>query len=250
MGGERQTQSETLFEELCTQHGIAYTRIPVFPGCPPQPDYELVLAGGKVIAEVKQIDPNADDRRFTETLSCDHVATQRRNPDLMARRVRNAIRNSVTQIKSRLRSHPGVPAALVLFDAARNGYTDPYVVQTAMHGWEHVVFDVSLTGDAPRVMDRGFPRRNNRAVRRDKNQQLSALATLHECWNIDTRERFLELCFYHNHYAAHPILPEWWTGGGIRHATLSVKEPGKFQEWVDVTPKSRLAAVDGVDNPS
>ena len=50
-----------LFEELCRQHGVKITRLPVCSDSQ-QPDYELVLASGqKVIAEVKQIVPNEND---------------------------------------------------------------------------------------------------------------------------------------------------------------------------------------------
>ena len=66
MQTSHRTESENLFEELCRQHGVECTCIPVCADSQ-QPDYELVLASGqKVIAEIKQIDPNENDRRAIE----------------------------------------------------------------------------------------------------------------------------------------------------------------------------------------
>ncbi len=104
-----------------------------------------------------------------------------------------------------------------------------------MYGWECVVFDGTRIETPLTVIDRGFGHRNNRDVREDKNQQLSALATLHEGWGIDTHERVLSLWFYHNQFAAHPILPEWWSGNDIMHFAFGEKVPGQFQDWCSAT---------------
>lgn len=235
MSCRKQTQSEHLFEELCDQHGVGCRRLPLCEGRK-QPDYELEIGDQHVIAEVKQINANDEDKRFAEALERDGVASQCRNPDVMARRIRNHIKKIRAQIKSYNQRCPAGPAILVLFDNARNKYTDPYTIQTAMHGWEQVVFDIPRNGQTPRVVDRGFAPHNNRAVRESKNQQMSALATLHECWDIQTEERFLALCFYHNSFAAHCFDPIWWHGDHIIHMTLEEKIPGKFQDWTRVLP--------------
>jgi len=237
MANDDRTISEALFEELCKLHSIPCRRLQVRSDGP-QPDYELTLAGKRVVAEVKQIDPNEEDRQFTVALQRDDVATQCRNPDTMARRVRNQIKQSRTQLKAYLERDPQTPALLVLFDAAKNRYTDPYTILTAMHGWEQVLLSVPPVGQPITVADRGFAQRNNREVRPDKNEHLSALATLHECWDIEEpHERFLALCFYHNSYASQRIEPTWWSSDHIEHLELSEKAPGEYQNWISAITK-------------
>jgi hypothetical protein len=229
------TKSELLFEELCNKHRIPYDRLPVQQDHP-QPDYELDLNGQRVVVEVKQIEPNEEDRCYAEAQERDGKASQCRNPDMMARRIRNHIKASRVQIKSYLQRHPATPAILVLFDNAKNQYTDPYTIQTAMFGWEQVTFSVYRDGKDPSVVDRGFGPRNNEEIRPDKNQQLSALTTLHEAWDLETRERFLALRFYHNQFAETAFIPNWWYGDHIVHFALADKVPREFQNWVRLTP--------------
>ena len=88
MQTSNRTESENLFEELCLQHGVEVTRLPVCSESQ-QPDYELVLASGqKVIAEVKQINPNENDRRAIEDLECKGLAM---HGDNFARTVPNRV---------------------------------------------------------------------------------------------------------------------------------------------------------------
>jgi len=239
MASSNRTESEALFEELCEQHSVPCRRLPESPDRQ-QPDYELELAGNVVVAEVKQIDPNQEDRAFNDALHRDGMATQRRNPDLVARRVRNHIKESRAQLEAYLNCHPQTAALLVLFDAARNKYTDPYTIQTAMYGWEQVVLDVPPIGQPITVADRGFAPRNNREVRPDKNEHLSALATLHECRGIEEpHERFLAMRFYHNLLAVHRIAPIWWSADHIEHLQISEKAPGNYQNCIRATEHSK-----------
>lgn len=232
MGNKALTISEALFEELCKLHNITCRRLKVRTDGP-QPDYELTLAGTNVVAEVKQIDPNEEDQQFAMALESDGNASQCRNPDVMAKRVRNHIKQSRAQFNAYLDRHPQTPTLLVLFDAARNKYTDPYTIQTAMYGWEQVTLNVPPVGQPITIVDCGFAERNNREVRHNKNTHLGALATLHECWSVEEpHERFLSLRFYHNSYASHRIMPTWWTGDHIHHLHLSAKVPGEHQNWI------------------
>jgi hypothetical protein len=51
------TESEENFERLCVERGIPLRRIP--EGIDRTPDYELTLACGATLVEVKQLEPNA-----------------------------------------------------------------------------------------------------------------------------------------------------------------------------------------------
>lgn len=231
MDTECRTKSERLFKELCRDHKIECTRLRELNDRR-WPDYELNLKGQRVVFEVKQIQPNEDDKLYAKSLEHNGIAHQCRDPDVMANRVRNHIKKSRRQLNSYLAQHPDMPAILVLFDLAKNQCTDPYTIKIAMHGWERVEVAVSPSGQSPTVVDRGFGPYNNREVRLGKNQHLSALATLHECCDFDTHEEFLALCFYHNPFATRPFDSTWWQGDHISHWALGGKMAGSYQEWV------------------
>ena len=99
------TESEGFFEELADACHIEWRRLPVLK-VSKQPDYELTLAGHRVVVEVKQLEPNDADRAVAASLSESRWADQTRNPDAMARRVREQIDRSRPQLKSYLGRHP------------------------------------------------------------------------------------------------------------------------------------------------
>lgn len=236
MARSSKTKSESLFEEFCADQAVQCNRLPVLSGGQ-QPDYEVVLQGRRVAVEVKQIEPNESDLAHHCALAVDGYAGQSRNPNDVAERVRKHIKESRSQLRSYLDSHPGTPSLLVLFDNADNRYTDSYVIQTALHGFEHVVFRVGTGGQEPAVLDRGFAPRNDKALRAGVNEHLSAVVTLHEYWELqEPHERGLGLQFYHNPFAAYPFDPEWWFGECVGHCRISEKVPGKYQDWELITP--------------
>jgi hypothetical protein len=224
------TKSEQLFVEFCKSHDVLPVRLPECDG-QKQPDYEVSFNRQKVVFEIKQIEPNEADKKFNAALETVGMASQTRNPDKVANRVRDGIKEGRRQIRSYLQNNPAIPAVVIFYDNANNRYTDPYTIQTAMYGWEQVSFNVPSNGQSPRVVERGFGPRNNKAIRPDKNEQISAIATLHETWDVITKERLLSLCFFHNGYAIHSFNPLWWSGNNIFHFTLEDKVQGQFQRW-------------------
>ena len=230
MGTNNRTHSELLFEELCKIHGVECQRL---TECQfKQPDYKLAFGCQRVVAEVKQIEPNEADNAFDEELRQQGLAYQRRNPDAVAQRVRNLLKKGARQLVSFQDERPGTPGIIVLYDNAHNQYTDPNTIHAAMYGWEQVV--VGLTdGRPPEIVERGFGPRNNAAVRQDKHRQLSALATLHDSGTRSSPdERSLSLVFYHNPFATYPFDPQWWHCECVEHLILGEKQEGQCQNWM------------------
>ena len=63
------TKSEQLFEEFCDRNNVRWRRIETAEDeGEERPDYELVLSGERVIAEVKQFDPTVEEQRLIEEL--------------------------------------------------------------------------------------------------------------------------------------------------------------------------------------
>ena len=55
-----QTISEREFEAFCNARGIAFERVP--EATTRTPDYELALGATRVVVEVKETEPNAEER--------------------------------------------------------------------------------------------------------------------------------------------------------------------------------------------
>lgn len=226
--GNELTRSEQLFEEFCRLNHTGFNRL---PECDTkQPDYEILFGDQKVVFEIKQIEANDSDVKFHADFK-----VRSRNPDHVADRVRNAIDSASKQIRSYLEANGNTPAIVVIFDDANNGHTDPYIIQTAMHGWEEATFSVPAdVNRSPTFVDIGFGQRNNKLIRSDRKTHISAVATLHEYEEIaPPHERKLSLCFYHNQHASNSFDYHLWNSKQIWHRVLSKKVSGKPQNWIE-----------------
>lgn len=234
------TQSERLFEELCCGQGAGARRLPPLADSK-QPDYEVSLGSDRIVVEVKQLNPNAEDLEITRRIEAGTGGIYGGDPNDMAERVRNHIKSSRRQFKAYLQRHPGTPAILVLFNATGNSfYSDSYTYQTALHGWESVEFQLGAPAERPLTVERGFSPRNDRELREDKNTHLSALAVLRECEEVrPPHERFLAIQFFHNPFADVPLCPARWNHKHAHHFRLSAKVPGQFQDWERISSEPR-----------
>lgn len=95
------TESEFLFEQLCGETGIRFTRITPAPEAGHRaPDYELQLQVPPILVEVKQIDPNKKDkdllRQLQKTVMYKLAGKERVRP---RERVRRKISEASSQLK-------------------------------------------------------------------------------------------------------------------------------------------------------
>ena len=58
------TLSEQLFERYCERYGIPYQRVSATGAR--SPDYEMALAGQRIVVEVKEIEPNDNEKAAME----------------------------------------------------------------------------------------------------------------------------------------------------------------------------------------
>jgi hypothetical protein len=180
------TASEQLFEEFCRLNEIPCCRIP--PTAARTPDFVITLKGTQVTCEVKQINPNAEDRRELAELG---KATGRYLPN----RLRARLKKVSAQLKSACAS--GRPTLLVVYDnTAFKSYIDHADVVQAMFGRHSVKVlvppDPSLP---PQVSDPFFG--GDRGMGPEHNTTVSALAILDGGPRPPTTLRV-----YHNPYAA------------------------------------------------
>src|SRR5687767_598805 len=101
------TFSETLFEQLCSSHGIPCERIAT--EAVRTPDFAISLRSIRVICEVKQIDPSLEDLQEMQDVSSGQAT---------GRFVPNRLRAKLKNVSGQLRpaSLAGSPTMLVVYD--------------------------------------------------------------------------------------------------------------------------------------
>ena len=197
--------SELLFEDYCTRAGIHWTRIAEGQG--KTPDYELVVDDRTIIAEVKEITQNREERESYRLQKERGYGTVLGGKP--GARVRKKIMDSSPQIKARTADrHPG---RLVLYDNGQiAGHLDPYHIMTAMHGLE--VVSVAVPQDpAIRPYPTGTRFGPHKKMTADANTSISAIGAL----VVTAPDLVLGFHVYHNPFAAVPIEPAILARRGI-----------------------------------
>jgi hypothetical protein len=184
--------AETLFEDLCSAHGIPCERLPT--STVRTPDFSITLRSVRVICEVKQIDPNFEDLQELGSV---------RSGQAIGRFVPNRLRAKLKKVSGQLKgaSVAGCPTMLVVYDNTPfKTYTDHFDVVQAMFGAHTVAVSARRETD-PIVSEPFFG--GNRGLTPNQNTAVSALAILD---GGSTSERKLRV--YHNPYAAVVLQPE------------------------------------------
>ncbi len=186
----KQTISENLFEQLCNENGIQWTRISEMPDMQTA-DYKIILEDQQVIVEIKQLDPNSDDKeRFTQVFQHGGVVSYFTTSK---RRARKKIKSSKTQLKnSAAGQHPTI---LVLYDNT-SGFSglDEDSVLDAMYGDE--IYLIPPNEQTAEIEARFG---GNQQMTESSKKYISAIGIL------DVRNRKPILTLFHNSYADMPI---------------------------------------------
>lgn len=215
------TLSERLFEQFCEENRIVASRIE--EGELRTPDYEIRFGEHRVVVEVKQFDPNKEDRAHAEMAKRGWPVAFFEDS---AKRVRLKIQDAREQLK-RLTGGQ-CPAMLVLFDNVSPGTIDPTDIKTGMYGDETVTVAAHRPGDRqPQIIDQGFG--SKRKLTQEHNTTFSAVALLYE-----SMDRSLRLSVFHNYYAARPIRPTWLRRERVRHFGLNPEQRGVLPEWEEI----------------
>jgi hypothetical protein len=214
------TVSEQLFERYCQSHEIPYQRVSATGAR--SPDYEMVLAGQRIVVEVNEIEPNENERAAMERTARGEVVVHHVTP---GERVRRKITSQSGQIRAR--AQRVLPGLLVLFDDGLViRHLDPDQIRVAMEGFDTMVLAVP---DDPRE---GIRNLGTKAGKRKKmtpmdNTSVSAIGAL----ALDERGQ-PELTIYHNRHAAVPLDPAILRPIGVVQFGLSHRAPGAIGEWV------------------
>ena len=215
------TRSEELFEAFCNQEGLLVRRLPQREGVR-TPDYLVGRWWRRIAVEVKQLEPNPEERRKQTAFDAGRMVTVGGTP---GDRVRKAIDDGYPQLRAMTRGcWPGI---LVLYDDFHlpTMHLDPYAIKTGMYGLEQVVIAPGIDGSVgSRIIDTIFgPKRK---VGPERNRALSAVGQLYR----ESADR-VRLDLYHNIYTAAPLEPSSLQAASVRHYRLAVKKPGMPQDW-------------------
>ena len=215
------THSETLFEALCQQEGFPFRRVPRREGVR-TPDYLVGPLFKRIVVEVKQLEPNEEERRQQAEFDAGRIVTFGGTP---GHRVRKEIDDGYPQLRAM--THGCRPGILVLYDNVHmpHIHLEPYAIKAGMYGLEQVLIAPAIDGSVgSRFVDIVFgPKRK---VGPERNRALSAVCHLYK----DAADH-VGLEVFHNVYAAVPLNPARLAGSTIRHHRLAVKQPGVSQEW-------------------
>jgi hypothetical protein len=214
-----QTQSEILFEKFCSDATIQCIAVPRDKNRK-TPDYDLIFGALKVVAEVKEIERNDDEKESDRLLELRGYGNA--TGGVPGQRVRQKIQSSSPQIKARvLGIHPSL---LVLFEEHVAGENiRPYHIKVAMYGLETFVLAVPEVDPAYIIGKKLGPRRK---MTPNDNTSISAIATLHRVYTGD-----ITLYIYHNKYAAIPLSPAVVAPYATGQFRIGDGKPGDFPEW-------------------
>jgi hypothetical protein len=214
------TKSQHLFEAFCVEQGISCT--PIAPASTRTPDYRIRVAGNPVVAEIKQLNPNASDRAAARAMA--HGRPGGFGGEAGSR-IRHLIDKGKMQVANLARGR--CPGLLVIFNnvEACPSYTDPMFVMVAMYG--HLTLDYLLHSD-PSIPPTTIRVRHGlkNKVSPSSNTSLSAVCILQE--RSDGRAL---LTFYHNKFAAIPFGPEWLRAPEVWHYGITSDTRATVSFW-------------------
>lgn len=216
------TVSEDMFEEFCQSGSIACERVD--EEVSQTPDYDIKPSGHRVVAEIKQFDPNEEEAESNRRVDAGGVGGSGTTP---GDRIRKAIHRAAPQLKALSKGE--CPAMLVVYNnRASKLHTDPYAVATAMQGLDVVPVlvpkDPSLS---PQFQEtRSGP---GKKMTPNANTTISAIGVL-----VTDFDDATHLCIYHNRHARHPIDPEWLRQPRVHHYRLPDGATTSLEGWREV----------------
>jgi hypothetical protein len=206
----RPTLSEALIVKFFAAHGVGCEPVPTRPN-ERTPDFIIQLAS-PVVCEVKQIDPNDEDREDIAELCKRHD----REPDkvpAIGRWVPDRIRPIFKNISGQLRraSESGTPTLLVIYDATPfRMYSSDVDVMQAMFGRLSVTVWIDENG-APQHSETFFG--GDRGLTQTTNRSVSAVGILRG----GPEASALSLTVFHNPFARVSLNPSLFDGLPVKH---------------------------------
>jgi hypothetical protein len=212
------TESEQHFEQWCANHSVIATRIT--EGAVATPDYHALFGQYKVIAEVTQIERNAEERESDRLLA--ERGYGNATGGTPGARVRAKITGCSRQVKTLMAGvHPSI---LVIYSGFMGlSHIGSDQVRVAMYGLDtaHVAVPHNFS-IKPYIV--GWFSGGKRKLTANHNTSISAVASL---W-LKGEDGVPALVVYHNDFAAVPL-----NADVLRHFGITQFRNGSSGEWAD-----------------
>jgi hypothetical protein len=221
------TKAEELFEQFCGSRGIPCHRIS--ETLRKTPDYEIVLGTTEILVEVKQLEPNDEDRAFFERLRTEGHASEMVDMG----RARPAIHDAMKQLGPHARGRK--PALVVLHDTmgSARGYLDAYKLAYCLYGSERVHYLVP-NDPGRNIVYAGMSRGGRSVATAHHNTTLSAVAILHS----PGLSGIPDLTVFHNLHARIPLPVQDCAAYGIPQHRFAPAHPGEMPDWIPISERA------------
>jgi hypothetical protein len=193
-----ETKSERLFAELCKRHGYRAFKIePESRAGRRTADFQVSTPHGDIVAEVKELRPNREDRHYIQEMKEKHQATY---SSTVGSRAREALRDAAKQLKRHIGR--GLPMVAVLYDNVQTAdgrvgmpmsFTELHHIDAAMYG--NLVVTVPLKGGKVHDPDKAG---GGRCLTETRRRYVSAVGVISD-WDDQT------LYMFHNFFADTPL---------------------------------------------
>jgi hypothetical protein len=213
------TKSEQLFEAFCEQIAVEWRRVP--EARKRRPDYEIYTNNTRIIAEIKQTDPNEEEKNLEKRQRKGEAVVFGTTP---GERIRRALRAANPQLKQL--SCGKLPALLIMYNNSPCSlHTDPYSVMTAMRGIDMI--PVSVPKDNSVSPTFGDPLSGQeRGMRPDANTTVSAIAVLRA-----VSPGHCHLDVYHNRFARTPLGGDLLRHPSVCHFRIPPNTSNSLSGW-------------------
>jgi hypothetical protein len=219
------SKGEIGLQEFCKRNSIVFRRIS--KSKEQTPDYELTIGDTKVIAEVKDIEMNDEERDVQQKMKIGQMQVW--GSSKVGSRVRDAVSKANKQLKKF--THGNIHGILVLFDSRPFPFNIlyPYEIKVAMYGFE--TFDLSVSKDfsPPAIMGRRFGK--GKKCTPYHNTSTSAVTVL----EFDKQTKEYQLMIYHNKFSAVPLPPTCWgTIDAVKQFAIKQNITDEFGDWESI----------------
>ena len=221
------TESEDLFESFCVDQSLIYERIQ--ESGDKSPDYWVTIADSRILVEVKQIEPNREEREMLNTPLDEWDPVNVYHWGLPGERIRKKISDAMPQLKSL--SKGILPTLLVVFDAIKfwPELTDQNAVKVAMYGIETILISSEVAPEGGAKIIRKW-HGSRRRLTQEHNTTLSAVGI------IAKGDNGISFDLYHNFYASLPLPRNELARYGIKQFYLCKAPFDAFPDWEETRP--------------
>ncbi len=216
-----ETVSESTFERICDRRGVPYRKLATREN-QRTPDYLILPSGEKVVVEVKQIEPNDEDRELQKKSKEGETTGWWSDNDA---RIRRKIKQGAKQLKTVAKGR--CPSVLMLYDDREIKIIDNEDFLEAMYGDEELTLAVPLNGGKPKPLGVGFG--GNRQLTEQQRLYISAVAIM--------RQKFPGewiVAVFHNVFASRPLDPDVASSFADVQYALTEPKTKEYQDWTRV----------------